>query len=117
MRHHVKKKILGRTHAPKKALLRNLSTCLIVYEKIKTTKAKAKWLKPEVEKIITIGKVKNLHNQRMLLKKLYSKKAVQKVFEIYGPRYKERKGGYLTIVDIGRRKGDSAEMSQIQFLK
>jgi len=66
MRHHVRKTILGRKAAPRKALLRNLCTNLVVYEKIKTTKAKAKWLKPQVEKIITLGKVKSLHNQKLV---------------------------------------------------
>lgn len=117
MRHRNKKKILGRKHSPKVALLRNLATNLIIYEKIKTTKAKAKWMKPEVEKIITLGKTNNLNNQRRISQKLYLKKAVKKVFEVYGPRFKDRKGGYTTTVDLGRRKGDSAEMSQIEFIK
>ena len=117
MRHHVKKKILGRKAAPKRALLRNLATSLILYEKITTTKAKAKYLTPEIDKIITIGEISNLTNKRKLYDFLFSKNAVKKVFEVYGPRFKDRKGGYTTAVDLGRRKGDSAEMSKIEFIK
>jgi large subunit ribosomal protein L17 len=117
MRHLKKTKKLDRSSAARKALLQNLATSLIIYEKVKTTKAKAKAVQSLVEKLVTIGKVNNLTNRRKLLKKLYLKKAVNKVLEVLGPRYKDRKGGYTRIVKLGQRKGDGAEIVQIEFIK
>ncbi|HLD27682.1 MAG TPA: 50S ribosomal protein L17 [Patescibacteria group bacterium] len=116
MRHRSKKKTLDRKKAPREALLKNLICQVILYEKIQTTEAKAKAVKPLVEKIITRGKTDNLANRRMLIAKLPIKKAVRKVFEVLGPKYKDRQGGYLRIIKIGTRHGDGAEMSQIEFV-
>ena len=116
MRHRKKGKILGREKAPRKALLRNLATSIIIYEKVKTTKAKAKAVKPIVEKLVTTAKKNDLNARRKLLETLYHKKAVKKALEILGPRYKERKGGYTRIINLGRRQGDNAEIVQIEFV-
>ncbi len=116
MRHRKKGKILDRKTAARKALLRNLATSLILYERIKTTKAKAKALRPYVERMITTGKAKTLHARRELLKKLTVPMAVEKILAELSPRYMTRPGGYTRIVKIGRREGDAAEIVQIEFV-
>ncbi len=117
MRHRNKGTILDRKKAPREALLRGLATSVIIYEKIKTTKAKAKAVKPMVEKLVTISKKDTLVSRRRLLEVLYHKKAVNKALEVLGPRYKERAGGYTRITNLGPRKGDGAEMVQLEFVK
>lgn len=116
MRHNKKTKILDRKKASREALMRSLATSLILYEKIKTTEAKAKVLRPYVEKMITLGKEPTLHHRRQLLKDLYIENAAKKVLEVLGPRYKERSGGYIRIVKIGNRQGDGAKVVQIEFV-
>lgn len=116
MRHRKKGKILDRKKESRKALLRSLATNLILHEKIKTTEAKAKAVKPIVEKLITKGKTGDLHARRELIKYLYLENAVKKVLEDLSPRYKERKGGYTRIVKLGARQGDAAKMVQIEFV-
>jgi len=116
MRHRKKGKILDRKKAPREAMLRQMATSLIIYEKIKTTKAKAKAVKPLVEKMVTIAKAKDLTARRRLLAFLYHAKAVKKALEVLGPRYQERRGGYTRIINLGPRKGDGAEMVQIEFV-
>ncbi|MFA6321982.1 MAG: 50S ribosomal protein L17 [Candidatus Buchananbacteria bacterium] len=116
MRHRKKGKILDRKKAPREAMLRNMVTSILFYEKIKTTKAKAKAVKPMVEKIITISKKNDLTSRRKLLEVLYHKKAVTKALEVIGPRYKDRKGGYTRIINLGLRKGDGAEMVQLELV-
>lgn len=116
MRHANKKKILDRAKAQRKALLRSLATSLILYEKIKTTQAKAKVLRPFVEKLITKGKRNDLFARRSLKKVLYKDNAVKKVLEVISPRYKERRGGYLRIIKLGSRTGDAAKMAIIEFV-
>lgn len=116
MRHRKKGKILDRKIGPRKALLRNLAVSLILYEKIKTTKAKAKTLRPIVERLITKGKTNTLSARRNLLKYLYKETAVKKILEDLGPRYKDRKGGYARILNLGRRQGDGAEIVQIELV-
>jgi len=116
MRHRKVTKTLDRKKAPRMAMLNNLATSLVLYEKIKTTEAKAKVLRPLVEKLITRGKVKSVHNKQILNKSLKDKKAVQKVLDVLGSRYKERKGGYTRIIKIGPRSGDGANMVQIELV-
>jgi large subunit ribosomal protein L17 len=116
MRHRKKGKILDRKVGPRKALLRNLAVSLILYEKIQTTGAKAKTLRPIVEKLITKGKTNTLVARRNLLKYLYKESAVKKIIEDIGPRYKDRKGGYTRILKLGRRAGDAAEIVQIELV-
>lgn len=116
MRHRKKGKVLDRKVGPRKALLRGLAVSLILYEKIKTTKAKAKVIRPIVERLITRGKNSTLASRRYLLKYLYKESAVKKVLEELGPRYKDRKGGYTRILSIGQRQGDGAEVAQIELV-
>ena len=93
-----------------------MATSLVLYEKIETTEAKAKVLRPYVEKMITLGKKNTLHARRQLLAKLYLESAVKKMLDELSPRYKERKGGYLRIVKLGFRQGDAAKMVKIEFV-
>jgi len=116
MRHRKKEKILDRKVGPRKALFRNLAVSLVLYEKIKTTKAKAKAIKPIVERLITKGKDNGIASRRNLLKYLYKESAVKKILEELGPRYKERKGGYTRILNLKRRQGDGAEIVQIELV-
>ena len=97
-------------------MLRNLATSIIIYEKVKTTTAKAKAVRPLVEKMVTIAKKNDLNSRRRLLAFLMHKKAVAKALEVLGPRYKDRQGGYTRIIKIGRRQGDGAQISQIEFV-
>jgi|SRR3989338_6645751 len=116
MRHRKKGKILDRKKGSRQALLRSLATSVIIYEKVKTTQAKAKAVKPLVEKLVTIAKKNDLTARRKLLDVLYHKKAVNKALEILGPRYKDVNGGYTRIIKLGQRQGDGAEMAQIEFV-
>lgn len=116
MRHRKTIKKLGLPTAHRKALLKNLANSLILYEKIITTEAKAKALKAKMEKMITRAKVDNLHNRRLLLAKLPTKNSVKKMLEILGPKYRERRGGYLRIVKLNPRRGDAAKMAMIEFV-
>ncbi len=116
MRHKNKVKILDREKAPRELMLRNLASSIIIYEKVKTTKAKAKTVKPLVEKVITVAKKGDLTARRSLLKVILQPKAVQKLIEILGERYKDRNGGYCRIIKLGNRQGDGAEMVQIELV-
>lgn len=117
MRHRRAGKTLDRKSAPRRALLRNLATSLIVHEHINTTLAKAKAMRPLVEKLITKGKAKSLHARRELMKTVLTEQAVVKLLEELGPRYATRPGGYTRIVKLNARKGDGADMAQIQLVK
>jgi large subunit ribosomal protein L17 len=116
MRHRQKGTILDRKKAPREALLRNLAASVILYEKVKTTEAKAKAVRPLVEKAITTGKNPTLTSRRKLMKFFYTDHPIKKIFEVLGPRYKERPGGYTRIVKIGHRKNDGADMVQIELV-
>lgn len=116
MRHRKKGKILGRPKSAREALLRNLAESIILYEKVKTTEAKAKAARPLVERMITIGKNKNLTTKRKLASFFYTENSVKKILEELGPKYKERNGGYTRIVKIGPRKGDGAKMVMIELV-
>lgn len=116
MRHHKKRNKLTKTQDQRQAALRALATALILKEKIITTEAKAKKIKPYVEKTISRAKKDILSNRRLLLED-YSNKIVGKLFKELGPRYKERAGGYTRIVKAGPRKNDSAKMAIIELVK
>jgi large subunit ribosomal protein L17 len=116
MRHRKKGKTLGRKAAPRKALLRNLAASIILHEKVTTTEAKAKAVRPFVEKAITTGKDSSLAARRKLLKFFYTDHPVKKLIEVLGPRYSERPGGYTRIVKVGHRKNDGADMVQIELV-
>jgi large subunit ribosomal protein L17 len=111
MRHGKQRNKLSRDSAHRKALFANLSKELIDHERIKTTEAKAKAVKPEVEKLITLAKRGDLHARRQALSTLGQDKfIVYKLFEEIAPRYQGRDGGYTRIVKLGPRRSDSAEM-------
>ncbi len=116
MRHQKKGRKFTRSKDQKKALLRSLSSALIMSEKIVTTEAKAKELRPYIEKRITRAKKDTIANRRLLAKD-FSDKAVKKLFKELGPRYSKRHGGYTRIVKMGPRKTDSAKISLIEFVK
>lgn len=116
MRHRVKKAILSRTKGPREALLRNLATSVILYEKVTTTKAKAKFVRPLVEKAITVGRSASLNARRQLHAMLMVDNAVKKIVSEIGPKYKDRAGGYTRITPLGRREGDAAEMVRIELV-
>jgi large subunit ribosomal protein L17 len=116
MRHRNTGKILDRKKGPREALLRNLATSVILFEKARTTKAKAKAVRPLVERMITTGKVAGLNTRRQLSAFFYQPNAVKKIIEELAPRYKDRKGGYTRITALGRRQGDGAEMVQIELV-
>lgn len=115
MRHNKGGFKLGRNPASRKALLRNLTTSLIEKNRIETTLAKAKAVKPIVEKMITLGKYGTLANKRRALAYLYKRKAVQVLFDEVAPRFMDRQGGYTRILKSDFRKGDGAEMAIIEF--
>jgi len=117
MKHRRIGKTLDRKAAPRRALLRNLATSLILYEHMTTTLAKAKAVKPIVEKLITKSKTKSLATRRQLMKTLTIESAVNKLLEELGPRYAKRAGGYTRIIKLSVRKGDGAEQAQIQLVK
>jgi large subunit ribosomal protein L17 len=116
MRHKVAGWKLGRNPSHRRSLLRNLVTSLIVEERIETTVPKAKAMRPIVEKMITLGKRGDLHARRQALAYLMTSAAVDKLFDVVGPRFGDRNGGYLRIVRTGWRKGDGADNAFIELL-
>ncbi|MEK7497255.1 MAG: 50S ribosomal protein L17 [Patescibacteria group bacterium] len=116
MRHQKKGKILDRKVGPRRALLKNLAQSVILHEKIVTTLAKAKAVKPQVEKLVTLAKNPTLANRRLLLKRLPTEMPVKKLIEVLGPRYKERTGGYLRITKLGMRVGDGGKSASLSFV-
>ena len=116
MRHGVGYKKLNRTSEHRKALLMNMLNSLIKYEQIKTTLPKAKFLKPQADKIITLGKKDNLQNTKLLISKLQDANSANKVKKTLSKRYLNRKGGYTRIIKAGFRYGDKAPMAVIEFV-
>jgi large subunit ribosomal protein L17 len=117
MRHGKQRNKLSRDSAHRRALLRNLSRDLIEHERIKTSQAKAKAVKPEVEKLITLAKRGDLHARRRALSELGQDRfLVHKLFEEVAPRYAERPGGYTRIVKLGPRRSDSTEMVFLELV-
>ena len=116
MRHGVGYKKLNRTSEHRKALLMNMLNSLIKYEQITTTLPKAKFLKPQADKIITLGKNDSLQNTKLLISKLQDKNSANKVKKTLSKRYLNRKGGYTRIIKAGFRYGDKAPMAVIEFV-
>jgi large subunit ribosomal protein L17 len=117
MRHSKKRNKLSRSASHRKALMANLSKQLIEHERIETSQAKAKAVKPDVERLITLAKRGDLHARRQALASLHNDKfAVHKLFEEVAPRYIERPGGYTRIVKLGPRKSDSTEMVFLELV-
>ena len=116
MRHGVGYRKLNKTGEHRKAMFKNMLNSLIKYEQIITTLPKAKELRPIVEKLITLAKKGDLHSRRQARAQLKEDQYVSKLFDVLGPRYVERKGGYLRVLKAGFRYGDMAPMAIIEFV-
>ena len=116
MRHGLANKKLNRTSEHRKALLKNMLNSLIKYEQIKTTLPKAKFLRPQADKIITLGKKDTLQTTKMLVSQLQDIKSANKVRKTLSKRYEKRSGGYTRIIKAGFRYGDNAPMAIIEFV-
>ena len=116
MRHGMVNKKLNRTSEHRKALLKNMLNSLIKYEQIKTTLPKAKFLRPQADKIITLGKKDTLQTTKQLVSQLQDTKNANKVKKTLSKRYEKRKGGYTRIIKAGFRYGDNAPMAIIEFV-
>ncbi len=116
MRHGMANKKLNRTSEHRKAMLKNMLNSLIKYEQIKTTLPKAKFLKPQADKIITLGKKDNLQTTKKLVSQLQDLKNANKVKKTLSKRYEKRAGGYTRIIKAGFRYGDNAPMAIIEFV-
>ncbi|MBE7519987.1 MAG: 50S ribosomal protein L17 [Thermoflexaceae bacterium] len=116
MRHRLAGRHLGRDTAHRTSLYRNLVTDLLRYERITTTEAKAKEIRPMAEKLITLGRRGDLHSRRQAMRFLFDVHVVKKVFDDIGPRMKDRPGGYLRITGLEPRKGDGARMASIELV-
>ena len=116
MRHGNGYRKLNRTHEHRKAMFANMVCSIIEHEQIKTTLPKAKELKRVLDKIITLGKKGDLHARRLADSRIKQKDAVRKLFDVLGPRYKERNGGYSRVINAGYRYGDMAPMAIIELV-
>ena len=116
MRHRKGYRKLGKDTAHRKSMMRNLASSLVRHERITTTLARAKEIRGEVEKLVTLGKRGDLHARRQIGSYLYDNEAARKVFADLAPRFKDRPGGYLRILKRGVRFGDGAKLATIQFV-
>ncbi len=116
MRHQKKGRKLGTDASHTDAMLKNLATALLTNERIKTTEARAKEVRPLVEKIITWGKKGDIHSRRLAMAQLGDKELVHKVFADVAPRFESREGGYTRILKLGPRKGDAAPMVMMELV-
>lgn len=116
MRHRKLRRKLGRTAAHREALLRNLATSLLLYEKIITTVAKAKELRKIVERMVTLAKRQDLHARRQAAEVIQDERALKKLFETIRARYQERNGGYTRITKLDYRVGDGAPLAAIELV-
>jgi len=117
MRHHNQNRKFGREEGPRNALLRSLTRSLVLKGTITTTEARAKEIRPIVEKLITRGKNPTLSNHRILISRLGGDEGVAKKVETVAKKFAERKGGYLRVVKLGNRKSDGSPMAAIQFVE
>lgn len=116
MRHRVHGRKLGRTSAHRKAMTRNQLIALFTHERIITTIAKAKNLRPQAERMVTLARTGTLANRRRILSMIPDKEIVKRLFDEIAPRFAERPGGYTRILRLGRRRGDNAELAIIEFI-
>jgi len=117
MRHHHKGRTLGRDKKQREALLRSLARSLVIHERISTTEAKAKELRPFMEKLVTRSKADTVANRRIVSSRIHDASATKKLFSAIGPRYKERAGGYTRIVKRTKRgANDARKMAYIAFV-
>lgn len=115
MRHRNKGRELSRTRTHRRAMLRNMVTSLILHERIRTTEAKAKELRPFAERLITLAKKGDMHSRRVAGRQIADRAALRKLFDQIGPRFEGRPGGYTRILKLGARKGDGAELALIEL--
>jgi large subunit ribosomal protein L17 len=116
MRHHNANRKFGRKANVRLALMRSLARSLVLHESIQTTEAKAKELRPFVEKMVTKGKIGTLHARRMVASKLNSQEGAKKIFDVIAPKYKTRSGGYTRIIKTGIRDNGGVPMAEISFV-
>ncbi len=116
MRHRDKNKKLSRKSPARKALLRDLATALITYDRIETSLGRAKVARPLIEKLITVAKRNDLASRRYLLGFFTTEQPVKKLLEVIGPKYKDRTGGYIRLTKLGTRQGDRAETALIELV-
>ena len=116
MRHRVGHRKLGRTTSHRQAMFRNMAAALIKHEQITTTLPKAKELRPYVEKLVTLAKKGGLANRRLAQSRLMDETQLKKLFEVLGPRYEGRPGGYIRVLKAGIRGDDAAPMAIIEFV-
>jgi len=116
MRHQKKHGKLSKNVGPRKALLRGLATSLVLAGRIETTEARAKAVKPILEKYITVSKVNSLTNRRKLISFFYKEQAINKLLTELGPKYQERKGGYTRIIRLANRRGDNAQTVLLELV-
>lgn len=116
MRHHNNVRKFGREKNQRQALMKSLAYSLLVHEKMVTTLAKAKELRPYIEKLVTKGKSDTLASRKLIYSRLGESNASKKLFKDIAPKYQDRKGGYTRITKMPRRVSDSAEMAQIEFV-
>jgi len=116
MRHKLAHRKLNRTASHRKAMFANMASSLIEHEQIVTTLPKAKELRPIVEKLITLAKKGDLNSRRLAIARTRNKEMSKKLFDVLGPRYKDRQGGYIRIMKAGFRYGDNAPMAVIEFV-
>ena len=116
MRHGKVHRKFNRTHEHRRAMFANMAAALIKHEQIVTTLPKAKDLRPIVEKLITLGKRGDLHARRQAIAEMRDVAMVKKLFDVLGPRYKDRNGGYIRVLKAGYRYGDSAPVAVIEFV-
>jgi large subunit ribosomal protein L17 len=117
MRHHVAGRRLGRTKDQRRALRKNLITQLFTHDRIKTTEAKAKAVRGDAEKLVTLAKRGDLHARRLAASRLNGPEALNKLFDELAPRYEDRPGGYTRILRLGPRPGDSAQMVLLELVE
>jgi large subunit ribosomal protein L17 len=116
MRHRVGHRKLGRTSSHRQAMFRNMAAALIKHEQITTTLAKAKELRPYTEKLVTLAKKGGLANRRLAQSRLMDETQLKKLFDVLGPRYAERPGGYIRVLKAGIRAADAAPLAIIEFV-
>lgn len=116
MRHRKKGRHLSRTPSHRKATLRNMATALFRHERIETTTAKAKELRPYAERLVTLAKRGDIHARRQAARKISDREVLGKLFDEIGPRFADRPGGYTRVLKLGFRKGDAADMALIELV-
>ncbi|MDP2479259.1 MAG: 50S ribosomal protein L17 [Candidatus Palauibacterales bacterium] len=115
MRHRKRGRQLSRTASHKQAMLRNMATSLFRHERIRTTEAKAKELRPFAEKLVTLSRTDDVHSRRQVRRHIQDREVLAKLFDDIGPRFEGREGGYTRVLKLGARKGDGAELALIEL--